>query len=168
LAFDQVYYTPQSRKILRLKEEIKATELKSNESHLLAKGIETEEAEVSRLEREIQGLKGRALSRDRFEAFLRHLAKESNRLQLKMISLMTQEERTPSAEEKKGHSPSQYMKVNLQMVLQSDFNSLGGYLKAIEELPFLVVINNLQVERDGKIFPLLKVTLGLTVYLVSS
>ncbi len=85
-----------------------------------------------------------------------------------MISLMAQEERAPSREEKKEPSPSQYKKVNLQMVLHSDFNSLESYLKAIEELPFLVAINNLQVERDEKIFPLLKVTLGLTVYLVPS
>ena len=168
LAFDQIYYTPQSRKILRLKEEVKATDLKSNEFFSLTKGIETEGGEVSRLEKELQKLEGRTLSRDRFEAFLRHLAKESNRLHLKMISLMTQEERTPAGEEKKELTRSQYKKINLQMVLQSDFSSFGDYLKAIEELPFLVVINHLQVERDEKIFPLLKVTLGLTVYLAPS
>ena len=168
LVFDQFYYTPQSRKISKLKEEIKATELKWNEFLLLTKGFESVEAEVSRLEKELQGSRGRALSRDRFEAFLRHLAQESNRLQMKMISLITQEEKAPSQEEKKEPSPSPYRKVNLQMVLHSDFNSLGNYLKAIEELPFFVVINHLQVERDEKIFPFLKVTLGLTVYLVPS
>ncbi|OGP88799.1 MAG: hypothetical protein A2156_07310 [Deltaproteobacteria bacterium RBG_16_48_10] len=168
LVFDQIYYTPQSRKISRLKEEVKATELKSNESLLMAKGIETVGSEVSRLEKELQGLKGRTFSRDRFEAFLRHLAKESNRLQLKMISMMTQEEGTPARDEKKEPSPSQYKKVHLQMILHSNFNSLGNYLKAIDELPFLVAINNLQVERDEKIFPLLKVTLGVTVYLILS
>ncbi len=38
LVFDQIYYTPQSRRISRLKEEVKATELKSNEFLLLVKG----------------------------------------------------------------------------------------------------------------------------------
>lgn len=168
LVFDQIYYTPQSRKIARLREEIRATELKLNESLQLTKGIETVETEVSLLEKELQGLKGRGLSKERFEAFLRHLAKESSRLQLKMVSLVTQEEGTSPREEKKESSSSQYKKVNLQMVLHSDFISLGRYLKTIEELPFLVVIHNLHVERDEKIFPLLKVTLGVTVYLIPS
>jgi hypothetical protein len=166
LVFDQIYYTPQHRKILRLKEEVRATELKLSESLLLIKGIEAVETDVSRLAKELEGLKGRALSEDRFEAYLKQLAKESYRLRLKMVSLIVQEERTPSGEEKKEPSLSQYRKVNLQLVLHSDFISLGHYLKAIEELPFLVAINNLQVEREEKIFPLLKATLGLSVYLV--
>jgi hypothetical protein len=168
LVFDQIYYTPQHRKILRLREEVRTTELKLNESLLLIKGIEAVETEVSRLDKELEGLKGRALSKDRFEAYLKHLAKESYRLQMKMVSLVVQEEKNPSGEEKKEPSLSQYRKVNLLVVLHSDFISLGHYLKAIEELPFLVAINNLQIERDEKIFPLLKITLGLSVYLVPS
>jgi hypothetical protein len=168
LVFDQVYYTPQHRKILRLREEVRATELKLNESLLLTKGIDAVETEVSRLGKELEGLKGRALSEDRFEAYLKHLSRESNRLQLKMVSLIVQEEKNPSGEEKRAPSLSQYRKINLQLVLHSDFISLGRHLKALEELPFLVAINNLQVERDEKIFPLLKVTLGLSVYLVPS
>jgi hypothetical protein len=165
-AFDQLYYTPQSRKISGLKEEIKTAELKWNEFLLLTKGFESVEAEVSRLEKELHGPKGRVLSRDGFEAFLRHLARESSRLQMKMISLIPQEEKAPSQEEKKDPSPSPYKKVHLQLVLHSGFNSLRTYLKAIEGLPFFLILNHLQVERDEKIFPLLKVTLGLTVYLL--
>jgi hypothetical protein len=168
LVFDQIYYSPQNRKIAKLREEIKVTELKSNESLLFTKGIETMEAEVSRLEEKLQGLKGRTLSRDGFEAFLRHLARESNRLQMKMISLLPQEEKVPSQEEKKEMPPSQYRKVHLQMVLHSSFDSLGSYLKVIRELPLFVTINHLQIERDEKIFPLLKVTLDVTVHLRST
>ena len=165
--FDRFYYTPQSRKISRLKEELKTTELKLNESLLLAKGIETVEAEVTRLEKEMEGLRGRTLSSDGFKAFLRHLARESDRLQMKMISLVPQAEKVPHQEEKREPSLSPYKQVNLQMVLHSTFNALGAYLKAIEELPILVTIDNLQIERDEKIFPLLKVTIWLTVHLIS-
>ena len=166
LGFDQFYYTPQSRKISRLKEEVKATELKLDESTLLTRGVGTVESEISRLEKELQGFKGRTLSAEGFNAFLRHLARESNRLQMKMISLIPQEERRPPQEAEK-QEPSPFKKVNLQMVLHSSFNSLGTYLKEIEALPFFVTINHFQVERDEKVFPLLKVTLGLTVYLLS-
>ena len=168
LVFDQIYYTPQNRKLVRLKGEIRALELKLDESLTLKKGIETVEAEVSRLEQELAGLRGRTLSKDRFEAFLRHSAKESSRLRLKLISLVAQEERNSTREEKKEPSPSQYKKVNLQLVLHADFGSLGNYLKAVEELPFLVAINNFRIEKDEKIFPLLKVTLGLSVFLAPS
>jgi len=166
LGFDQLYYTPRSRKISRLKEEVRATELKLDELTLLTKGVGTVESEITRLEKELQGFEGRTLSAEGFNAFLRHLARESNRLQIRIISLISQEERRlPGEEEKK--EPSPYKKVNLQMVLHSSFNSLGTYLKEIEELPFFVTINHFRVEREEKVFPLLKVTLGLTVYLLS-
>src|SRR4030042_811772 len=51
--FDRFYYTPQSRKILQFKEEIKAVDQKMEQFLLLTKGVETVEAEVTRLEKEL-------------------------------------------------------------------------------------------------------------------
>jgi len=39
-------------------------------------------------------------------------------------------------------------------------------LKGIEELHFLVTVDNLQVEKIGETIPLFKVTMGLSVYVV--
>jgi hypothetical protein len=43
---------------------------------------------------------------------------------------------------------------------------LESYLKGIEELPFLVQIEGLQIQRNDEIQPLLKVALGLKMYII--
>ena len=168
LAFDRFYYTPQSRKIQRLKAEVKAADLKLNESLLVAKGIETLEAEVHRLEGELKRLSERTLRGQEFRTFLRHLAKESDSLQMKVISLTPHEEKLPSPEGKKEFSASQYRRVIVQMVVHSTYNKLAAYLKGIEELPFLINVDNLQVEKNEEVQPLLKVTMGLSMYIAEA
>ena len=166
-AFDHFYYTPQSRKIQRLKAEVKAADLKLNESLLLTKGVETLEAEVLRQEEELKKLSERTLKGEEFRTFLKHLARESDPLQMKVISLIPQEEKLPPPEGKKEASASQYRRVSVQMVLHSTYAKLGAYLKGIEELPFLIHVDNLQVEKNEEVQPLLKVTMGLSMYITS-
>jgi hypothetical protein len=165
-AFDQFYYTPQKTKIESLEGEIMAADLKLKESVLYTQGVETVEAEVARLENELQRLSDKMLRGEEFRAFLKHLGSESDRLQMKMISMTTQEEKPPQPEGKKGPSAFQYRTVAIQMVLHSRFNAIRTYLKGIEELPFLVAVDHLQVERIGERSPLLRVTMGLSVFVV--
>jgi len=165
--FDRFYYTPQSRKILVFKGEIKAADLKMDQFLLLTKGVETVEAEVTRLEKEKRGLSERTLKGEEFRAFLRHLARESDSLQMKIISLNPQEEKLPLLEGKKESSTFQYRKVAIQMVLHSTYTKLGIYLKEIEKLPFLINVDNLQIERNEEIQPFLKVTMGLSMHIIS-
>ena len=56
-AFDRFYYTPQIHKMKRLKAEVKAADLKLNESLMVGKGVETLEAEVLRQERRTEEVK---------------------------------------------------------------------------------------------------------------
>src|SRR4030043_275980 len=128
--FDRFYSTPQSRKISKFKEEIKAADLKMDQFLLLTKGVETVETEVTLLEKELKALSERTLKGEEFTAF-------------------------------------QYRKVTIQMVLHSTFPKLGSYLKEIEKLPFLVNVDSLQIERNEEILPLLKVTMGLSMHIVS-
>jgi len=183
-AFDRFYYVPQKRKILELEEQVRAADLKLKELFMYTKGVESAEAEVTRLEKELQGFKKRTLRGEEFRAFLRHLAKDSDRLQMKIVSLSPQEEknsppvgiesestrsyRTDSYREgKKTKSAVQYKRVVVEMVLHSTFPALGAYLRGIEELPFLVTLESLQVERNEKILPFLIVTMGLSVHIIS-
>ena len=163
--FDHFYYTPKSRKIKMLKAEVKALDLKFNESLLLAKGVEAMETEVLRLEGELKKLSERTLEGEEFRTYLKHLARESDSIQMKVISLTPQEEKLPLPEGKKEASASQYRRVNVQMVLHSSYAKLGTYLKGIEELPFLIQVDSLQVERNEEIQPLLKVSMGLSMYI---
>ena len=166
-AFDHFYYTPHTHKISRLKADINAADLKLKESLLVTEGVETLEAEILRQERELKRLSERTLKGEEFRTFLRHLARESDSLQMKVISLNPQEEKLPPPEGKKEASASQYRRVNIQMVLHSTYIKLGAYLKGIEELPFFVNVDSLQIEKNEEIQPLLKVTIGLSMYIIS-
>ena len=162
--FDHFYYKPQTQKIQTLKAEVKSVDLKLNESLLLAKGVEALEAEILRQEEEFKRLSERTLKGEEFRTYLKHLARESDPLQMKVISLTPQEEKHPPPEEKKETSASQYRRVNVQMVLHSTYSKLGTYIKGVEELPFLIHVESLQVEKDEEAQPLLKVTMGLSMY----
>ncbi len=165
-SFDRFYYTSQSQKISKFKEEIKVADQKMEQFLLLTKGVETAEASVARLEKELKGLSERTLRGEEFRAFLRHLAKESDSLQMKIISLTPQEEKPISEEGEETSIVSKYKKVNVQMVLQSTYGKLGIYLKEIEKLPFLVNVDSLLIERNEEIVPFIKATLGLSMYIM--
>jgi len=166
--FDHFYFTPQSRKIRALKVELKAADLKLDESLLMTKGVEALEAEVSRQEEALKRLSERTLRGEEFRTFLRHLARESDSPQIKVVSLTPQEENLPSPERKKGGSTPQYRKVAVQLVLHSTYAKLRTYLKGIEELPFLINVDNIQIEKNAEAQPLLKVSIGLSMYIASN
>lgn len=164
--FDQLFYTPQHRRVLRLQEDVKAANNKLSELNLLSKGLETSEAEIALLEKELKGLTERTLRGDEFRAFLRHLARESDPLQMKIISITPFEEKITPSEEKKGTVSPDTRIVTVQLVLNSTFAKLDSYLKGVEGLPFLVQIESLQMERNEETQPLLKVILGLRMYII--
>jgi hypothetical protein len=165
-AFDQFYYTPQNTKIASLKGEIKAADLKLKEAALYTRGVETAEAEVARLEKELRRLADKMLRGEEFRAFLKHLASESDRLQMKMISMTTRDEKPSLPEGKKTTAALQYRRVAVQMVLHSRLDGFQTYLKGIEGLPFLVAVDHLQIERMGEGTSVLRVTMGLSVFVV--
>jgi Tfp pilus assembly protein PilO len=149
-----------------LKAELKAADLKLDESLLMTKGVEALEAEVSRQEEAVKRLSERTLRRQEFRTFLRHLARESDSPEMKVVSLTPQQENLPSPEGKKGGPSSEYKRVAVQMVVHSTYAKLRTYLKGIEELPFLINVDNIQIERFEEVHPLLKVTIGLSMYII--
>jgi Tfp pilus assembly protein PilO len=165
--FDHFYFTPQRNKIRALKADLKAGDLKSKESHLVTMGVEALEAEILRQEEVLKRLSERTRRGEEFKTFLRHLARESDSPQMKVISLIPQEEKVHSSQEKKEASASQYRKLAVQVVLHATYTKLEAYLKGIEELPFLINVDNIQVERNEEVHPLLKVTIGLSMYVIS-
>ena len=162
--FWSFYYSRKSEEIKTLRAEIKTLDLQASESRALTTGIEALEAEVLRQEEELKRLSGRTLSGEEFRSFLRHLAKESNSPQMKFISMTPQEEKLPPPE---GKTENPYRRVTVQMALLSTYSKLETYLMGIDELPFLINVDSLQVEKDEESQPLLKVTVGLSMYITS-
>jgi hypothetical protein len=164
--FDRLFYTPQHRRVLRLQEEVKAANHKLSELEILSKGLKTSEAGIDLLEKELKGLTDRTLRGEEFRAFLRHLARESDPLQMKIISITPFEEKIAPSDEKKGTVSPDSKMVTVQLVLHSTFAKLESYLKGVDGLPFLVQIDSLQMERNEEAQPLLKVILGLKMYII--
>ena len=162
--FDRFYYSPQSQRILKFKEEIRAADQNKEQSLLLVKGVGTTESEIARMEKELKELSGRTLKGEEFRAFLKHLAQESDSLQMKVVSLTPQEEELSPSKGRKVPTTFQYKKVIVRMGLHSTYTKLGIYLKEIEKLPFLVNVDSLQIERNDEVLPFLKVTMALSMY----
>ena len=162
-AFDTFYYTPQTKTIARWKEDIKSADLKLKESQALDKGLEAGEVEVSQMEKRLEALGPGAEKGGEFKSFLKHLAQESERLHMKIISIAPREGGRISPKETGKPPPSSYVKVPILLVLHSEFYSLGAFLKGVEDLPLLVDVSGLQIERVEETFPLLKATIGLTL-----
>ena len=164
-AFDHFYYTPQQKKIIRLREEMKAADLKLKEASFFAKGIESLEAEVSRLEKAFQRFEKHTFHGEGFRTFLKHLGRNSDRLQMKIISLTSREEKITVSEERT-RLPFEYRRIKVEMVLYSTYPALRQYLGAIERGPFLATVDHLRTERDEERLPFLKVTMGVAVHLL--
>lgn len=163
--FDLFYYKQRVKRIKTMEEEIKAIDNKLQELTLLTKGIETSSSKVKELENKLRGLNEKTLKGEEFKAFLNHLAKESNPRLMRVISLKPVEEEIPTRERIK--SIGKIKKINISMVLYSTFKKLQDYINEIEKLPFLIHIEGLQVERDEEIYPLLKVTLKINLFISS-
>jgi hypothetical protein len=164
--FDRMFDTPMNRKIQTLRGEVKTADAKLSELALLTRGLETTETEINRLEKELRGLSERTLRGEEFRVFLRHLARSSDPLLLKVISIIPTEELIIPSGENKETSFQGSRKVTIHLVLHSTFSKIESYLKGIEELPFLVQVEDLQIQRTEDIHPLLKVTLNLKMYMI--
>lgn len=165
--FDRLFDSPMNRKISHLRGEVKAADTRLKELDLLVKGLQAAEEETLRLEKEWKNLSEQTLQGEEFRAFLRHLARSSDPLQMKVISMVPTDEEVVPSNEKKGGLLREARKVTVQLILHSTFSKLESYLKGIEELPFRVYIEGLQIERTEEAQPLLKVNLNLKMYRIA-
>ncbi|MGQ9570605.1 MAG: hypothetical protein ACUVUQ_07150 [Thermodesulfovibrionales bacterium] len=167
-AFDHFYYTPQKKKIMQLEEEIKNADLRLKESPFFAQSVESIESEVASLDEKLKVIIDRTLKDEESRTFLKYLARESSRLQMKLLSLDIQQEELSKPAEEKTASQIQYKKITALMVLNTTYSALKAYLKDIEELPFLVTIDHLQVEKNNNVSLPLKATMGLDILIISA
>ncbi|MGB9715562.1 MAG: hypothetical protein ACPL1G_04050 [Thermodesulfovibrionales bacterium] len=162
-SFDHFYYTPQKKKIKLLKEEIRNADIRLQESPFFAQSVKDIETEVASLDDKLNVIIDRTLKDKESRAFLKYLAKDSSRLQMKLISLDIQEEKLTSHAEEKSTSQSPYKKITTLVVLNTTYSALKTYLKDIEELPFLVTINHIRIEKNNDLPLPLKATMGLDI-----
>lgn len=164
-AFDHFYYMPHKKKIAELKAEIAAVDSKLTQARAFRQGVEATEREITRLEKEMQVYRERLLRGEELRTFLKQLAKDSERLAIKIISLSPQEAKSPEEIEHKEQN-AEYKKVAVQMAMWATYRSLESFISNLERLPFLISLDYLKVERQEDKYPYLFVTLeiGVQIY----
>lgn len=164
-AFDHFYYMPQKKKILELKAEIGAVDSKLTEAMAFRHGVEATELEIARLEKEMQVYRARLLRGEELRTFLKQLAKDSEQLPIKIISLSAQEAKIPTKGEQK-EKTGEYKKVAVPIVMWATYRGLESFIRNLEHLPFLISLDHLKIERQEKKYPYLLVNLeiGVQIY----
>lgn len=166
--FDHFYYTPQKKKMKVLKEEIRNADIRLQESPFFAQSVNTVESEVASLDKKLKVIIEKTLRDEESRAFLRYLARDSSRLQMKLISLDIQEEKLTHPAEEKSISPFHYKKITTLMIFNTTYSALKAYLKDIEKLPFFITVDHIQIEKNEGMSLPLKATLRLDIIIKSS
>ena len=151
------FYQPKKKGVLRLQEEIKTVNLEIEKIARAIPGLRKLEEEVA-LEQKSASLVKRIPSGEKpVQELLRQLAAEASRLDMDVISVKSGE----ASESPHGESP--YKRLAVVMNIQCPYRHLGSYLKRISDLPGLVTVDELEIVRDNRIFPKVKVKLALGV-----
>jgi Tfp pilus assembly protein PilO len=143
---------------------------KISEYENLIRSYPNPEKEIENIEKKIQELKGKAASREQIPRIIQQLASKTNELNINTISIRPREDIKYSEDKLiKGVS-----KVYIEIVLLTPYKIIGDYLKALTELPIILTVEDLSIEKQREI-PVgpgssknneLLVTLLLSAYMV--
>jgi hypothetical protein len=94
------------------------------------------------------------------QELLQQLERDASRLNMKVISLEFVKEK----ESKSTKIFSNYKKLTMVMNIQCPYHNLVSYLKELESLPGLPVVDRLEIVKDDQIFPQVQVKLILSTF----
>ena len=127
----------------RLKTKIAAQSQKIKEYERLIRAFPNPEKEIEDIEKRIQELKAKEANRKQLPQVIQQLARKTNELNINTISIKPREDIRPT-EEKLIQGVS---KVYIEIVMLSPYHVVGEYLKALTELPTILTVESLSIER---------------------
>jgi Tfp pilus assembly protein PilO len=131
----------------RLQTELFTRTQKISEYENLIRSYPNPEKEIETIERKIQELKGRAASREQIPRIIQQLASKTNELNINTISIRPREDIEYSEDKLiKGVS-----KVYIEIVMLTPYKIIGDYLKALTELPIILTVEDLSIERHQEV-----------------
>lgn len=143
---------------------------KIKEYENLIRAYPNPEKEIENIEKRIQELKTKAASREQIPRIIQQLARKSSQLNVNIISIKPLENIKNSSEKLiEGVS-----KVYIEVVMLSPYRVVGDYLKALTELPIILTVESMSIEKKQEAFTEttpskaneLLVTLLLSAYMV--
>lgn len=149
-------YQPKRKEALKLQEKIKTT---GHEIESILKTIprlRKLEEEVAREQQKVTLIKKTTFDEQPAQGLLQQLAREAHRLNMDVICLKLRGE--PPLEK------SRYERLTMMMDIQCSYRHLGSYLKALSDLSGLTSLDEIEIVRDNRVFPKLRVKLTLSSF----
>ncbi len=161
-------YIPQSRTLERLrrefvsvKREIADIEGQAGRGRSLGESVEALQRRLTRLEQRFPSKE---------EIVIRELPKYANELGIKVTNLRPDRKRKIEDIKGKGVAIAGYdiEAMNISMDIRCSYKALAEYLRVLkEDFPALVMVGHITMEKREENSPILNISLGMEVYLLS-
>jgi hypothetical protein len=151
---------PRKKKALRLQEEIKTVDKEIDRIRSAIPGLAKLEEVISNEQKKVSLAKKTMSGGQQMQELLQQLERDASRLNMKVISLEFVKEK----ESKSTKIFSNYKKLTMVMNIQCPYHNLVSYLKELESLPGLPVVDRLEIVKDDQIFPQVQVKLILSTF----
>jgi Tfp pilus assembly protein PilO len=158
MCFYVFVYQPKKIQCMTLQKRIKSTGLEIDRIVRAIPDLKKLEEEVGREQKWVSLAREAASDMQPMEQLLQQLARDTGSLDIDVISLELREELGPS------HEKSSYKKTTIVINVQCPYRHLGSYLKGLDGLPGLFVLEGLEIVRDDQIFPKLQAQLTLSTF----
>ncbi len=129
------------------KEKLRDVQKKLQEMESLVRNIPDPKKKMEKLKKDIEKLKNKSASDKELPRVIRELTKKSSELNIEIISIRPISE--IFFEEKE--LPRGVSKSYIEVVLKAPYKIIGKYLKALEELPIILTIETLSIEKPEEL-----------------
>jgi len=158
MCFYVFVYQPKKKETVRLQERIKSVDREIERIVKAIPDLKKLEEDVTREQKWVSLAKKTASDMQPIEQLLQHLARDTRRLNIDVISIGLGKELEPS------HEKSRYKRMTMVINIQCSYRHLASYLKSLGELPGLFILEELEIVRDNQIFPKLRIHLALSAF----
>ena len=127
----------------RLKSEIASQSQQIKEYDRLIRTFPNPEKKIEDIEKKVQELKAKEAGREQIPHVIQQLARKTHELNINTISIKPRQDIKPTKEKLiQGVS-----KVYIEIVMLSSYQVVCDYLKALAELPTILSVENLSIEK---------------------
>ncbi len=172
-------HTPTEKKIENIRREIKAKDKKLKTARAQAPLLKPLKEKVEWLESQLEVLRAKVATKGEVISLIRTIEEEAIRQEIKVIdvSTTTKEPSPPSQtngkdsksknkkrKKKPQASKPAYSKLVLDANMQGDYYKLERFLKTLQNMESLVIIEEIGINKSKKIDPLLALNLKMSLY----
>lgn len=170
--FYMLYYDPSQKKIAAIHKEIEAKNREIKNAEIQVNLFKPLKERVARLEKQRDTFKAKLVKSGEIISLIKTIEDEAQRLDMKIIDMFTKVQEPPpppkeeneSGEESPEPQPPAYTKIILDISLQGKYNKLEDFLSTLQNLETFLVIEELDIISDEKIYPNLMPHMEINLY----